>query len=98
MDLIKKSVKLTEAELIWASRARADMIRRRRAAMMADERAKKWAKLTPAERAKRVIDLMTKNHMEHARLLGKHQSEEALREKLIQCAMRHDILNRKEIR
>jgi hypothetical protein len=74
------------------------MIRRRRAAMMADERAKRWARLTATERAQKVIELMTKNHMAHAKLLGKHQSEEALREKLIQCAMRHDILDRKEMR
>lgn len=93
---IIKAVKLSEQELIFASRARADMIRRRRAAMMADARVKAWAKLSATERARRVIELMTKNHVEHARLLGKHETEEKMRRKIVEIALRYDILDRKE--
>jgi hypothetical protein len=77
--------------------ARRDMLRRKRAELDRSPHVQKWKRMTQEDRAKAVIEIMTKNHMEHARLLGRFQSEEKLRERLAALAVSYDSLQRPEL-
>ena len=69
------------------------MLRRKRAELERDARFQRWKTFTEEERARSVIELMTKNYMLHAKMLGRYESEERLRNVLASIAVRRDILD-----
>jgi len=84
---------LDPAEQRRIMRARQRMIARRKRELKANAKHQRWLTLTQEERAREIIELMTKNHMEHARMLGRFGDETKLRTALAKLAVSQDIFH-----
>ena len=97
MQAEKRIETLTRAEAFRVAIARREMLARKRRELEANPNVQKWRRMTREEKAKSVIELMTKNHMEHAKMLGKFGDEDALRARLANLAVAVDSLERPEL-